>query len=734
MATVKVVRPNNNATVKVVSPYAPVMPRGAPLPQPVRPPAPYSTTLQGSAPVLQGGFIGPVLQPTANPQNQGGFIGPILQPTVKGPVLQPAATAPQVQPAATAQQIQPAVGGVPKQTARIASYKYNDNPTVFRSNDNYGFSSWQEFLNAGGDPNNIEIRNRAPAPVAPAPPVQAPIDPQQQADFFNYALNLPPPTTANQGYQAPQSFGNTYQGGALDVTPAELSQPQPEQPTVSAGESIDPSYEVALQQAQEEYLTSLQLSPEEIQAQRDFSNLQASIATGIADVENKPIPMKYITGQAENIEKRGLIKTKTLQDQLALAQAKRQSAIDVGKAKYGFATDKYDRAEKKITSLRSLEKPVEVGGNLVRYNSKTGKYETVFKAPEKIETTSDIKEYQYARSQGYQGSLLQYQQQKALMDVNPLENAYKQAQIDKIRADIAGGGDTNKVLSPTDAIALGVPYGTTQGQAMNMGITPQKPLTEGQAQASTYAARLQQANPIIDNIAGSIANYNIAGFEAQRRLPNNLKSGVIQSYEQAARNFINAVLRRESGAAIAPSEFNNAYQQYLPYPGDKPETLAQKKANRDIVLQGLVTSSGGQTAQGQPKANDPLGLFKTVGNTTASTPLTGMRTDRNNNPTAFTTDVAKSLGLVLGKDYTQGDKFPGNSNLYTARLVGDPVAITIKGLDQGGFYTQSGKPRWTHTAIPQSQWNKYSYAQKVAVVKQMYQKEGNKGALNQYFA
>jgi hypothetical protein len=30
-----------------------------------------------------------------------------------------------------------------------------------------------------------------------------------------------------------------------------------------------------------------------------------------------------------------------------------------------------------------------------------------------------------------------------------------------------------------------------------------------------------------------------------------------------------------------------------------------------------------------------------------------MRTERNNNPTAMTTDVARSLGLVEGVDYIQ---------------------------------------------------------------------------------
>src|SRR5690606_29301575 len=36
-------------------------------------------------------------------------------------------------------------------------------------------------------------------------------------------------------------------------------------------------------------------------------------------------------------------------------------------------------------------------------------------------------------------------------------------------------------------------------------------------------------------------------------------------------------------------------------------------------------------------------------------PAGGFRTDRNNNPTAMTSDVARSLGLVEGKDYIVGD-------------------------------------------------------------------------------
>ena len=117
----------------------------------------------------------------------------------------------------------------------------------------------------------------------------------------------------------------------------------------------------------------------------------------------------------------------------------------------------------------------------------------------------------------------------------------------------------------------------------------------------------------------------------------------------------------------------------------------------------------------------------TAGSTTPA-PTGGFRTDRHNNPTAFTSDIAKQAGLVEGVDYTVGDKFP-DSNLTTARLLKDPIDTTIKVIDSIGFYTQSGQPRWTHTAMSETEWNKLSYDQKSQVIKNMYQKEGGSGSV-----
>lgn len=110
-----------------------------------------------------------------------------------------------------------------------------------------------------------------------------------------------------------------------------------------------------------------------------------------------------------------------------------------------------------------------------------------------------------------------------------------------------------------------------------------------------------------------------------------------------------------------------------------------------------------------------------------------MRTDRNNNPTAMTTDAARTMGLVPGVDYVAGDPFPNNPNLRTAKFLGDPIKTSIKAIDKGGFYTSTGKPRWTYlnNIAGIQNWNQLSYNEKAKVIAQMYHHEGGDGSLVQ---
>lgn len=108
-----------------------------------------------------------------------------------------------------------------------------------------------------------------------------------------------------------------------------------------------------------------------------------------------------------------------------------------------------------------------------------------------------------------------------------------------------------------------------------------------------------------------------------------------------------------------------------------------------------------------------------------------MRTERNNNPTAMTTDVAKSLWWVEWVDYVQWDSFQTGDwrTLYTAKLIGDPIETTIKLLDNAAntwrwaFYTKWWAKRWTHTALSDAERLKLSPEEKKNVVLKMLQRE-----------
>lgn len=114
-----------------------------------------------------------------------------------------------------------------------------------------------------------------------------------------------------------------------------------------------------------------------------------------------------------------------------------------------------------------------------------------------------------------------------------------------------------------------------------------------QAQAATFARRIEQAEKNFQDLESK--GYNRASVKQgllSAIAPGAFQPENLKLQEQAERNFINAVLRRESGAAIADSEFKNAEAQYFPRAGDTPEVIRQKAENRQSVLAGLQSEAG----------------------------------------------------------------------------------------------------------------------------------------------
>lgn len=136
--------------------------------------------------------------------------------------------------------------------------------------------------------------------------------------------------------------------------------------------------------------------------------------------------------------------------------------------------------------------------------------------------------------------------------------------------------------------------------------------SQPEALSAGYANRLDAAGKILDTTGSALGDFSQATKSHVPVIGNKLVSQEYQQADQAARDFINAQLRRESGAAIAESEFENARKQYLPQPWDGPEVLAQKKAARDRAVKNMQLSAGnvllppGVIQQASPPRGAPM--------------------------------------------------------------------------------------------------------------------------------
>lgn len=124
-----------------------------------------------------------------------------------------------------------------------------------------------------------------------------------------------------------------------------------------------------------------------------------------------------------------------------------------------------------------------------------------------------------------------------------------------------------------------------------------KNLTEGQAKANLFGSRMLEADRILNDLEGKYNPLAVNAKVAAAETPiigglagwagNAMLGEQGQQAEQAQRDFINAVLRRESGAVISEPEFKNAAKQYFPQQGDSKAVLDQKRRNRQLAIRGM---------------------------------------------------------------------------------------------------------------------------------------------------
>jgi len=146
----------------------------------------------------------------------------------------------------------------------------------------------------------------------------------------------------------------------------------------------------------------------------------------------------------------------------------------------------------------------------------------------------------------------------------------------------------------------------------------QKPLTESQANAKMFSTRMQSNNDLLKSIESRGFSPTALGTTMQKFLPNRFKSEDVQAYNAAKNNWIAAVLRKESGAAISAKEYSDADKQYFPQDGDAPSVVQQKQQLRELAQTQMREAIGphqpsvGAAAPAAPGASAPAAQPETV--------------------------------------------------------------------------------------------------------------------------
>ena len=156
----------------------------------------------------------------------------------------------------------------------------------------------------------------------------------------------------------------------------------------------------------------------------------------------------------------------------------------------------------------------------------------------------------------------------------------------QLTTDAAG----NQLIVNSDGTTR--PLTTIDGAGVKKTVGADKPMTEFQGKAALYGTRSAQSDKVLTELEDKISTLGLSAAQGMGTAGNYLMSSEQKRVNQAQRDFVNAVLRQESGAVISDAEFANAKKQYFPTPGDDDATIKQKRANRKLAIQGFARMSG----------------------------------------------------------------------------------------------------------------------------------------------
>ncbi|EEX4998968.1 acyltransferase [Escherichia coli] len=152
---------------------------------------------------------------------------------------------------------------------------------------------------------------------------------------------------------------------------------------------------------------------------------------------------------------------------------------------------------------------------------------------------------------------------------------------------------------------------------------------EGAKKAAGFAYRVRDALDSIDTLKDQLSPQRVAIINnalGNGTLANLTLSPAEQQYVVNANDAIMAILRQETGAAIAPAEMSKYYQMYFPQPGDSTKTIDTKRRKMENQFNSLKAASG--------RTYDALRVISAVDRGTASSSQTLPQSEQVSQPAA----------------------------------------------------------------------------------------------------
>jgi len=408
----------------------------------------------------------------------------------------------------------------------------------------------------------------APSQIAPTPGAASPtpitdpnflqVRPGESTEAYLARINQARGFSQQQTQGLPQAPSTG--GGIAPPAGQPTGQPQGQgtgQPTGTPDYITD--LEAQFRALQESFTKLLTPSEKVLSIQTQLENIITSAELGIEQVREQPIATPFITGQSAAIQRQAALSARPLQTQLAQLQAQRQSSIDVATTQLGFAESALDRAENRLqqqqrTTTNRRDDIFEIASNLPPGTSQ-----------------SDVNRVLNARTRAEALSIASQFTQPSEQEQRDFTLGRGQTRFDAQGNIIASGTAFPEPVKPTGP--------------------GDKPPSQSQFRSAGFAQRMEQANTILEEL--DLKGFTPAGPGGL--LPdflNRLKSDDRQRFEQAVTNFITAKLRKESGAAIAESEFVTARQTYIPQAGDSEAVLDEKARTRQLVIDNEIREAG----------------------------------------------------------------------------------------------------------------------------------------------